>query len=241
LKILVVVPARGGSKGVPGKNIRNLAGSPLISYVINAARNSSHQVRVICSTDSEEIAEIAEDFGAEVPFIRPAEFSGDKVAAIAPIKHAMEFFDANEYKADIIVALHPTSPLLTTELIDDAISQLMENEDIDSVVGVRRIEHNHPFRAYALDEGGLLQPLTEYTSEKYLQKQDRPDAYGFVGGLYVRRRKLVEDWNGAGFALGNKTGTVVVPHDRAVDIDHELDFRLVEVIVEYLKEKETAK
>lgn len=83
-----------------------------------------------------------------------------------------------------------------------------------------------------------MKPLTEYTSEKFLKKQDRPDVFGFVGGLYVRHRHLIEGWDGGGFALGERTGTVAVPNERAIDIDSELDFLIAQVVFDHLKEKE---
>jgi len=237
-KILTIVPARGGSKGVPGKNLRPLGGLPLIAHVIRAAKASRHDMRVICTTDCENIAEAAKAHGAEIPFIRPSEIAGDAVPAIAPVQHALEHFDALGWRADIVMALHATSPFLTTEIIDDALTQMLDDDKMDAVVGVRRIVHNHPFRAYGLGQGGVLEPLTEYTSEKFLQKQDRPDAFGFVGGLYVRRRHLIEGWDGGGFALGERTGTVVVPNERAVDIDSELDLLIAQVMMDHLTEKE---
>lgn len=236
--ILTVIPARGGSKGVPGKNLRLLSGRPLVAHVIRAAKASRFDMRVVCSTDCENIAAVAKTHGAEIPFIRPREISGDAVPAIVPVQHALKHFDDLGWRADIVMALHPTSPFLSAQIIDDALTQLLEDETLDAVVGVCRIEHNHPFRAYGMSADGLLEPLNEYTSEKYLQKQDRPDAFGFIGGLYVRRRHLIEAWAGNGFALGERTRGVVVPPERALDIDSELDFLIAQMVMDYLNKKE---
>lgn len=143
--MLTIVPARGGSKGVPGKNLRMLGGLPLIAHVIRAAKSSRFDMRVVCATDCDNIAEAAKLHGAEIPFIRPSEIAGDAVPAIAPVQHALRHFDDLGWREDIVVALHPTSPFLTTEIIDDALRQMLEDDTMDAVVGVRRIEHNHPF------------------------------------------------------------------------------------------------
>lgn len=228
--VLTVVPARGGSKGVPNKNLRPLGGIPLIAHVLRAARACRTPMRIIVSTDSAEIAAAARDEGAEVPFMRPAELAGDAVAAVAPAQHAARAMDALGFEADIVVALHPTSPFLSTADIDEAVQRLMADPAIDSAVAVRLIQQNHPFRAYALTGAGLIAPLTEHTSERYLQKQDRPAAYGFCGGLYVRRRALLEAWDGTGFGLGQRTAGVLVAPERAIDIDTELDLVVAEAV-----------
>jgi len=237
--VLTIVPARAGSKGVPRKNLRPLGGIPLIAHVLRAAKACTTQMRLIVSTDSEEIKQAAENEGVDVPFLRPDSLAGDKIAAIAPIQHALDWMDQTGWRAEIVMAVHPTSPFLTPEILDQALDWMTADEEVDSVVAVRRIEHNHPFRSYAMDEASRLSPLTEYTSEVFLQKQDRPDAYGFVGGLYVRRRELIENWDGTGFALGKRTQGVLVSSERAVDIDSELDMQIAQVVFDHLNDKGT--
>jgi CMP-N-acetylneuraminic acid synthetase len=235
--VLIVIPARGGSKGVPGKNIRPLGGKPLIAHAVAHTLAVQPDAKVMVSTDSEAIAQAAREAGAEAPFLRPDELSGDAVPAIAPIRHAMEWYDAHGFRAEVVVALHPTSPFLATRFIAEALSRTEIDPGLNSVVGIRRIEHNHPFRAYKLDDDRLLAPLTKYTSEVFLQKQDRPDAYGFVGGLYVRRRALLESWNGQGFALGSRSAGVVIPSELAIDIDSKLDLIVTQAVYEHLQAK----
>jgi CMP-N-acetylneuraminic acid synthetase len=238
LNILTVIPARSGSKGVPGKNLRSLGGKPLISYAIETALSSKHDTRVMVSTDSDDIAEVARKYGAEVPFIRPASLSGDEVSLIPVVTHAMNYMDGEGWRPDIIVSLQGTAPFTPTIALDRGISRLLEDASVDSAISVTLIQTFHPFRAYNLAQDDTIEPLTEYTSEQYLQKQDRPPAYGFTGGFYIRRRKLLDEWDGAGFALGDKCIGEVVPEHGAVDINTPVDFLLCESILAHKDELE---
>ena len=241
MRILIVIPARGGSKGVPGKNLRPLAKIPLISHVIRAAKrvslDSEINCKIIVSTDDEAIAAVAKQEAAEVPFMRPAALSGDSVSLIPVSIHAMQFFDEQQWRPDIIASLQPAAPLTPVFAIENALRALINNSQMESVVSVAKIHRFHPFRAYGLHHGNLT-PLTEYTTEQYLQKQDRPEAYGFTGGFYMRRRHLLEDWQGKGFALGNAIAGEVIPEHRAVDIDSLVDFYFAETILQHLVEFE---
>jgi N-acylneuraminate cytidylyltransferase/CMP-N,N'-diacetyllegionaminic acid synthase len=231
MKVLGVIPARGGSKGVPRKNLRVVGGKPLLAYSIEAARASRRLDRVIVSTEDPAIAEVARQYGAEVPFFRPPDLAGDQVSLIPVVQHAMRFYDAQGWAPDVVVSIQPTSPLLTGEDIDQAVQLLMDS-DCEAVVAVTEILHHHPFRAMKLD-GMRVLPLTEYTSERYLQKQDRPPAYGLSGGLYVRRRALLEKWSGRDFAMGADPRAIVIEPDRAVNIDHEVDLLFFEALLKH--------
>jgi CMP-N-acetylneuraminic acid synthetase len=238
VNILTVIPARSGSKGVPGKNLRLLGNRPLITYPVRTALDSMHDMRVIVSTDSEDIAAIAGNEGAEVPFLRPAELSGDEVSLIPVGIHAMNYMDTQGWKPDIVISLQATAPFTPTVALDRGISRLLGDQSVDSAISVTLIQTFHPFRAYGLADDDTLLPLTEYTSEHYLQKQDRPPAYGFTGGFYIRRRELLDNWNGKGFALGNKCVGEVVPEHAAVDINTPVDFLLCESILAHKEELE---
>ena len=229
MNVLGIIPARGGSKGIRHKNLRMVGGKPLLAYSIEAAKGAGRLDRVIVSTEDDGIAEAAKRFGAEVPFLRPAELAGDHISLIPVVQHALASLDRLGWRADIVVNLQPTCPLLLADDIDLAVN-LIERTGCDSVVAVTEIQHHHPFRAMKV-EGDRLLPLTEYTTERYLQKQDRPPAYGFVGGLYARRRELLERWSGADFALGADIRAVLVEPKRAVNIDHELDLLLFEALM----------
>ncbi|MCC6345835.1 MAG: acylneuraminate cytidylyltransferase family protein [Nitrospirales bacterium] len=221
MNILCVIPARAGSKGVKNKNLREVAGRPLISYIIEAAKQAETLGRVIVSTESEAIAEAARKWGAETPFMRPPELALDHISLIPVAQHALQAMDASGWRADAVVSLQPTSPLTSPDDIDRAVV-LFRESGCDAVVSVERIEKHHPFRAYAIGRDTLF-PLTEYTTEKYLQRQDRPPAYGFTGALYVRKRELLEKWSGKDFCLGRDVRGVVIDRSRSLNIDAEDD------------------
>ena len=241
MRILTVIPARAGSKGVLNKNLRLLGGIPLIAHSIRMALSCDTPMRIVVSTDSEEIAEVARKEGAEVPFLRPAELAQDDVAIIPVIQHAMRFMDDQRWSPDIVVSLQPTAPFTPALALDRGIHRLQDDDQIDSAVSVTLISGFHPFRAYSLMQDDLLEPLTEYTSEKYLQRQDRPLAYGFTGGFYIRRRQLLDVWEGKGFALGEQSVGEVVPEHAAVDINTPMDMLLAESVIAHRLELEDKK
>lgn len=229
MRILAVVPARLGSKGVPRKNIRSVGGKPLMAYVVEAALRSRHLSRVVVSTESPEIAQIAKDLGAEVPFLRPSHLANDEVSIIPVNQHAMSVLDQQGWHADVVVSLQVTSPLTEAADIDRAVEKLLETQ-CDSVVSMKLIQECHPFRAYKLSDDHVL-PFTEYTSEEFLQRQDRPPAYKFNGAIYVRRRVLLEQWNGKDFGLGKDVRGTLMPPQRSVDVNEPLDLLLVETLL----------
>lgn len=229
MKVLGVIPARGGSKGVPRKNLQMLVGNPLIFYVINAALESKLLNRVIVSTEDEEIARVARSYGAEVPFTRPKELARDEVSLIPVVQHAMRYLDENEgWKADIIVSIQPTSPLIESLDIDSAIDKLIKT-GCDSVVSVCKIVHGHPYWAMRLD-GDKLTPLNP-EGHRYLQRQDLPAFYMINGALYVRRRKVLENWNGRDFALSKDVRAIVMDEIKSIDINAPLDLMIAEAAI----------
>ena len=234
MRTLVVIPARLGSKGLKEKNLLLLDGIPLVEWPIRIALASKHSPRVIVSTEDQRIAEIGLKAGAEVPFLRPKALAEDSVSLVSVSKHALQFFECSEWIPDIVVSMQPTSPFTPLEALDLAIDQVVQH-DFNAAVSVKKITGTHPFRAYGLGENKAIKPLTEYTSEKYLQKQDRPEAYGLTGGLYVRRRFLLDRWQGTGFALGEKCYGVLVNEFEGLDIDNELDFLVCETVLKTRK------
>src|SRR5512133_3705377 len=152
-ELLAVIPARGGSKGIPRKNIRNFAGYPLIAWSIAAAKKSELVTRVIVSTDDEEIAAVAREWGAETPFLRPAEFAQDKTTDLPVFEHALKWLAENEkYCPDVVVQLRPTSPIRPKGLVDAAVRVLLEHADADSVRGVVPAGQN-PHKMWRLRSG----------------------------------------------------------------------------------------
>lgn len=232
LKILAVIPARGGSKGVPGKNLRLLRGRPLIYYMITYALASRYISRLVVSTDDNKIAETGRNYGAEVPFLRPEELATDTTPLNPVLKHAMVYYDSIGWRADAVVSLQPTSPLITPDIIDSAIGMFAET-GCDSVVTVSEIKHGHPYRAKRLLDGERLENFcTEFDGEKFLNRQERPPAYAYNGAIYLRRRELIENWNGKDMGLGQDCRGLVIKHESAINIDDEFDIKLAEFLLE---------
>lgn len=232
MKILAVIPARGGSKEIPRKNIKKIGGKPLIAYTIEAALKSKYLDRIIVSTDDEEIAEIAKKCGAEVPFIRPKELAEDDVPLVPDVlRHSVEELKRNEnFDVDIIVMLQPTSPLRKTKYIDLAIEKLI-NTKCDWVVTVLKVNH-HPFRMRRM-KGDKLELL--FAAKKtWAQRQDLPPVYYLTGALYATRKDVImkkdvfqnKDWRG-----------IAMEEEDGIDIDTLTDFLVVDAILKMRKEK----
>jgi N-acylneuraminate cytidylyltransferase len=193
-KVLAIIPARGGSKRIPHKNIKLLAGKPLIEYTIDTAKKSKYIDRIITSTDDKEIADISLRAGSEIPFIRPTEFATDSATDFQVIYHAINWMiDRESYKPDIIVQLRPTSPLRTVEDIDLAIEMIVSNQNVDSVRTVTLPEQS-PYKMYKINGDGLIDPILSYNDipESYnLPNQDLPKIYKQVGYVDVIWTKVI--------------------------------------------------
>ena len=187
LEVLGVIPARGGSKGIPRKNIKDFAGFPLIAYSIAAAKQSNLVTRVIVSTDDEEIAEIARQWGAETPFLRPEEFARDNTLDLPVMQHCLAWLKENEdYQPDMVVWLRPTSPIRPKHCVDDAIRTLLDHPEADSIRGVIPAGQN-PFKMWTVDaDSGALNPLLQVdgVKEPYnAPRQVLPAAYWQTGHI----------------------------------------------------------
>lgn len=232
MKVLAVISARGGSKGVPGKNLRPLAGrDPLISYMIRKAIASPLIDKVICSTDSPDIAKIAREFGAETPFDRPAELAADRTPLINATQFAMQSMDKLGYRADVVVQLAPTSPFMKQENIDRAVEAVVNNE-CECAVSLKRIEHEHPYRARVLDNAGYFSNfIKDINVEAIHSRQDLPTLYCTSGGLYVRKRALLDAYDGSDFALGKSRMGIVLDDIEAINIDRMIDLEFAEFML----------
>lgn len=191
-KVLGLILARGGSKRVPKKNIKDLCGKPLIAYTIEAAKQSKYIDRIITSTDSEEVAEVARSFGSEVPFMRPDELADDHVTDFPVFVHALNWLKENEnYVPDIIVQLRPTSPFRTANDIDAAVALLAEHPEVDSVRTVTEPDQS-PYKMYRVGESGYLEPLLTVDGDVEsfnLPRQKLPRTYkhvGYVDAIWYR-------------------------------------------------------
>ena len=221
MKILAVIPARGGSKGVPRKNIRLLNGKPLIAYTIEEAKKSKYIDRIIVSTEDKEIAEISTKYGAEV-IERPAELARDDTPTVDVVLHLLD--SLNHYEPDIIILLQPTSPLRTYEDIDSALV-LFINNNCDSVVSVCEIEHT-PYWSFKIEDG-YLKPIF---GEEYLKKrrQELPKVYIPNGAIFITTPDILKKYRSF---YCERTVPYIMPIERSVDIDNEIDFLLAEILI----------
>jgi CMP-N,N'-diacetyllegionaminic acid synthase len=186
MKILAIIPARGGSKGVPGKNIKLLGDKPLIGYSIEQAIASNSFSKIIVSTDDEAIAKIAIEFGAEVPFIRPSELANDTASSIEVVQHAVDFLASKNELFDAICLLQPTSPFREKGFIDKAIA-LFSSANSDALVSVLQVPHEYnPHWVFEADENGVLQIATG-EKEIIKRRQDLPKSFFRDGAIYLTK------------------------------------------------------
>jgi len=230
VKVLAIISARGGSKGVPRKNMKMLGGHPLVTHMIRAAQQAKLVDRLIVSTDDEEIADCARSEGADVPFMRNHELGGDRIPLVEVTKDGMEQMDDLGYRADVIVQLSPTCPFVGPSRIDESIE--MVRGGADSAVSVKRIEHEHPYRAKVIEDDGYFRSfVTDVDVEmKYQSRQDLPELYCTCGAIYTRRRELLKHWRGD-FAFGDRPFPVILNEIEAINIDTPLDFILADFIL----------
>lgn len=218
LRVLAVIAARGGSKGVPRKNVRLVGGKPLIAWTIGAARKSRYIDRLVVSSDDPEIIETAKAWGCEAPFVRPAELARDETPGVDPVLHALEELPGY----GLVVLLQPTSPLRSVEDIDGCIDHCIA-AGAKACVSVCEAEQS-PYWMYSLGEGSRMSPLIEGAS--FARRQDLPAAYVLNGAVYVAGCEWLQ--RSRSFVTA-ETVAYVMPQERSLDIDTELDLKLMEI------------
>lgn len=210
---------------MPKKNLRPLLGRPLIEYTIKAALESKLLTRAILSSDDDEIMRIGKECGVEVPFRRPPELAGDATPTVDVTIHAVQLMEKQGFFPDIIVILEPTSPLRQAEDIDNAIRKHIET-DADSVVSVTKTDHWHPIRAKKIENDILFNYCLE--EREGVRRQDLPPAYFRNGAFYsVKRDVLMNERR----LYGRITRPYIMPPERSVDINEEIDVRLAEMLL----------
>ena len=227
------MPARSGSKGVKGKNVRLLAGKPLINYTIEAALGfKSEDFRLWVSTDSPEIASIAESAGAEIPFLRPPELAKDETPTLPVVEHALNFLRDNEnITPDYLLLLQPTSPLRTNTDLAEVFKLFECNPSVRSVVSVRLANNVHPYKAFFIQNGSLRRFFPD--SREGIRRQDyRPRSYLTNGAIYCTKTEVIRE---EGRLLDKNLTPYVMSQENSLDIDNELDFLLAENILEKKK------
>lgn len=226
MKILGIIPARGGSKGVPGKNIKVLAAKPLIVHTIEAAL-ASKLTKVIVTTDDEAIGTVAKHAGAEVPFNRPAALANDTAKSLDVAIHALETMEQTDGSYDAIMLLQPTTPFRTTEDINGAIELLTNNPDADSVISVVNVQGHHPARMKYLEDGKLIDPpfCEAYENQN---RQELTPMYIRNGAIYLTKRNILLTKS----YKGKKCMGWQMPEERSINIDTLHDFKYAEWIHE---------
>ncbi len=224
-----MIPARGGSKGLPKKNVRPLCGKPLLAWSINTAQEvlTAHHGRVVVSTDDPEIASIAKIHGAEVPFLRPSSLALDTTPSMDVVLHAITWFEGQGEQFDFVVMLEPTSPQRDAADILAALGNLAETADAESIVGIGKLESAHPAFVVSVREAGFIRPYQDQEI-KVLRRQDLDDLYFFEGSLYISKIDSVKKRKSF---YHEKTLGLIMPKWKTFEIDDLTDFILIEALM----------
>lgn len=224
--VLAVIPARGGSKGIPRKNIKELCGKPLIAWTIEEGLKSKYIDRLIVSTENEEIAEISKKYGAEVPFLRPEELSRDDTPGIEPIIHSIKWLkEHSQIEYDYICVLQCTSPFRRSRHIDEAL-EILINKNGDCIVSVCESEIS-PYWMKKI-ENGIMKDFIENV-QFYVRRQDLPKIYRLNGAIYIGKTSFVlknKNW------YGDNTLPYIMQKSDSIDIDDMLDFKIAQILME---------
>jgi len=231
LKVLGIIPARGGSKGVKRKNIRLVANRPLIAYSIYAAQQSKSLTKFVVSTEDDEIAQIARSLGSVV-LLRPPELAEDHTPMFPVIKFVLsEAEKLEQNKFDCIVILQPTTPLRTGDDIDQSLEIIRKNK-CDTVISVYQVSDHHPSRMYKIKNGKLISYAPEPPERL---RQNLPPVYHRNGAIYVSRRHTIEEQN---TLIGKEICPYIMPIDRSVNIDNEIDLMLADLLIRKVEEND---
>ena len=229
-QILAIITARGGSKGVPRKNIRLLCGKPLIAWTIETALHSTENMRLIVSTEDAEIAEISNKYGAEVPFLRPVELASDTATSLLAVQHAIDWLAVHEnYRPKLILLLQPTSPFRSSHDIDCAL-KLQQDVDADAVVSVtanlRPVQWLRTINRHGILTDALIKNVAA------CRRQDTEQLYQLNGAIFITKPDaLLREQT----FYPRVTHAYVMPTERSLDIDTEFDFHIAELIMQHHK------
>lgn len=223
MECLVIIPARGGSKGIPHKNIKPLNGKPLIRYTIDVARGVAKDEDICVSTDDPDIIKCVEDYGLKVPFVRPAELATDTAGTYEVLLHALDFYEIQGRHYDVVLLLQNTSPFRTAEHVKEALE--LYRKDIDMVVSVNKTKTNPYYNCFEVDQEGFLKKTLDSTS--FVRRQDAPVTYEYNGAIYVINPEQMKK-----MPLGKFTRRVKYVMDdlHSVDLDNMIDWKFAEFI-----------
>lgn len=229
-KILGIIPARVGSKGLPNKNIRILNGKPLIAWSIEEAQKSKYIDKLIVSTDGNEIAEIARSYGVDVPFMRPKELATDIAKSEDVLIHAINYLKKKGENFDYLVLIEPTSPLRTVDDIDKPLEILIDHNEAKAIVSVAPLEASHPEFTVTIQENGLIKPYLGSSRIESKRRQDLDDVYFFEGTIYISHIPTFEEIKGFYHEL---TLAYVVNIFKSFEVDKEKDVVIIEALMKY--------
>ena len=221
-KVLFLIPARGGSKGIPGKNIKALDGKPLIGYAIDAAKEVVPDEQICVSTDSKKIIEVVEDLGLKVPFLRPEKLATDEAGTEGVIKHALEFYESKGDFFEYVVLLQPTSPFRTSKHIKEAIKLVTGKEDM--VVSVKETKAN-PYYVLFEEKDGFL---SKSKNGDFVRRQDCPKVFELNGAIYIIKVDSLNKKTMKGF---DRIVKYEMSEEDSLDIDTPLDWKIAEIMI----------
>ncbi len=227
MRVLAVVTARGGSKGIPRKNIVSLLGKPLLAYTAEAAHASKRLTRTVLSTDDREIADVGRAYGLDVPFMRPADLARDESASIPVVQHVVRELEASGDSFDAVMILQPTSPLRRPEDIDGAI-ELLENCGCDSIISFVDVGEKHPARMKLIDSEGRVTDPPFAEAYEGQRRQELPPLFLREGSIYLTRRDVLMQQN---TVKGDDCRAWIIPPERACNIDTPLDLLICEQLL----------
>lgn len=219
---LFVIPARGGSRGLPRKNILPLKGKPLICYTIDAARGVTKDENICVSTDDQEVIQVVEDYGLKVPFVRPAELASDTAGTYETLLHAIEYYRAHGKSFEKLILLQPTSPLRNSKHIEDAYS--LWADDLDMVVSVKEAKANPYFTLFEEGEDGFL---SQSKPGNFARRQDAPNVWEYNGAIYIAATRKVMQGPLSSFKRIRK---YVMPSEVSIDIDSHMDYVILNTL-----------
>ena len=224
MKPLIIIPARGGSKGIPHKNIKPLNGIPLIHYTIDVARGIASDDDICVSTDDTEIIKCVESYGLKVPFVRPAELATDTAGTYEVLLHALDFYEKQGKKYDVVLLLQNTSPFRTVQHVKEALE--LYRPDIDMVVSVNETKTNPYYNCFEDDKDSFLKKTLDCTS--FVRRQDAPKTYEYNGAIYVINPEQMKK-----MPLGKFTKRIkyVMDDIHSVDLDNMMDWKYAEFIM----------
>lgn len=224
MKVLVIIPARGGSKGIPHKNIKPLNGKPLIHYTIDAARGIANDEDICVSTDDADIIKCVEDYGLKVPFVRPAELATDTAGTYEVLLHALDFYEKQGKEYDVVLLLQNTSPFRSVQHVKEALE--LYRSDIDMVVSVNETKTNPYYNCFEDDTEGFLKKTLDSTM--FVRRQDAPKTYEYNGAIYIINPVQLKK-----MPLGKFTRRIkyVMDDIHSVDLDNMMDWKYAEFIM----------